>query len=110
MPRQLPPGSFLLRVITRCSPQLYDKTAASLQPCRGASSPTYNAARTSHCLLRKSAAFLQRRAAALTRTDTNNFLNRRNKDLAIAHVAGAARFDNHVNQALRLIVVHHELA
>ena len=110
MPKQLPPSGFLLQGIACRSSQLCDKTAASLRPRRGASSPTYSAAHASHRLPHKLATFLQRRASALTRTDTNNFLNRRNKDLAIAHVAGAARFDNHVNQALRLIVIHHELA
>ena len=86
------------------------QAAASLRLSRDASSPL-TAPRTHRILSpRKLTALLQRRVSALARTDTNNFFNRRNKNLAIAHIACATRFDNHVNQALCLIVVYHELA
>ena len=107
---QLPPSGFLLRVITRCSPYLFDKLRLHCG-LAAAFHPLLTAPRTRRILSpRKLTAFLQRRASALARTDTNNFFNRRNKDFAVTHVARAARFDNHVNQALCLIVVYHELA
>ncbi len=108
--RQLPSSGFLLRVIARCSLQFFGKLRLHCG-FAAAPHPLLTTPRTRRVLSpRELTAFLQRRASALARTDTNNFLNRRNKNLAIAHIARAARFDNHVNQTFRLIVVHHELA
>ena len=48
--------------------------------------------------------------SALASTNKNNFLNRCNEDLAIAHIAGAAGLADYVNQLVYLIVVNNKVA